>query len=312
MNRFFSIFLAITLTCGGILICPAQQSKIKNVIVMIPDGTSTSLLSASRWYQWYLDSTCTHLNIDPLLCGLVKTYSSNAPIGDSAPTTSCYMTGQPSQTSFVSTYPPQSKQDLVPLDTTQAYRPLATALEGARILKHKAVGLVFTCEFPHATPADCAAHSSRRGDYLNIASQMVYNKLDVVIGGGTNYLYPKLMQHLIDENYALFLNDKAGMKNTTASKFWALFSPTSMPYALERPDSIATLAEMTQKAIQTLSQHKNGFFMMVENNQVDWAAHSNDPKTLITEFLNFDQAVKVAVDYAKSNQETVVIIRSEE
>src|SRR5574344_1030611 len=155
MNRFFSIFLAITLTCGGILICPAQQSKIKNVIVMIPDGTSTSLLSASRWYQWYLDSTCTHLNIDPLLCGLVKTHSSDAPIGDSAPTTSCYMTGQPTQTGFVSTYPVATQHDLVPVDAARAYQPQATLLEAAKQLQHKSTGLVFTCEFPHATPADC-------------------------------------------------------------------------------------------------------------------------------------------------------------
>src|SRR5574344_3057412 len=146
MNRFFSIFLAITLTCGGILICPAQQSKIKNVIVMIPDGTSTSLLSASRWYQWYLDSTCTHLNIDPLLCGLVKTYSSNAPIGDSAPTTSCYMTGQPSQTSFVSTYPlADGEKDILWVDSTQAYQPLMTVLEASRLVHGKSTGLVFTC-----------------------------------------------------------------------------------------------------------------------------------------------------------------------
>ena len=76
---------------------------VKNVIVMIPDGTSLATVSIARWLQWYQDPSKPKLNIDPYLCGTVRTHSSNAPIGDSAPTTSCYMTGQPSRTGYVST-----------------------------------------------------------------------------------------------------------------------------------------------------------------------------------------------------------------
>ena len=133
MKRFvLSIVLVIT-----VLIAMAQPKPIKNVILMIPDGTSTSLLSAARWYQTYLDSTKTTLNIDPYLCGLVRTNSSDAPIGDSAPTTSCYMTGMPQQTGFVSTYPVATDHDLIPVDATRAYQPLATLLEAAKMLQHK-------------------------------------------------------------------------------------------------------------------------------------------------------------------------------
>lgn len=302
------IFKSIILSFILIISIDTHAQKIKNVIVMIPDGTSTALISASRWYQYYQDSTRKNLTIDHLLCGLVKTHCSNAPIGDSAPTTSCYMTGQPSLSSFVSTYPPQTNQDLLPIDTLRAYQPLATALEGAKILQNKAVGLVFSCEFPHATPADCAAHYYQRSAYDAIAPQIIHNQIDIVIGGGINYLKEQDIEYLKNENYQIFLNDKTGFQKTNAFQFWALFAPNDLPYRIESTDSIPTLAEMTKKAIKTLSKNQNGFFLMVEGSKIDWAAHNNDIKSAITEFLDFDRAVKAAVDYAEKDQETVIIV----
>jgi alkaline phosphatase len=64
---------------------------------------------------------------------------------------------------------------------------------------------------------------------------------------------------------------------------------------------------MTSKAIDVLSKNDKGFFLMVEGSKVDWAAHANDPTGIISDVLSFDDAVKVAVDYAKQNQNTVVV-----
>lgn len=75
-----------------------KPSQVKNVIMMIPDGTSSSVLTLSRWYKSGLGYAPSQnidqvsLNIDPYICGLVKTYCSDAPIGDSAPTGSTYAT----------------------------------------------------------------------------------------------------------------------------------------------------------------------------------------------------------------------------
>ena len=116
--------------------------------------------------QFYRNPANQKLNLDPYLCGTVRTSSSNAPIGDSAPTTSCYMSGQPSISGFVSTYPYScGEADLFSIDTARAYQPTLTLLEAARINRNAATGLVITCEFPHATPADCSAHSYNRGKY---------------------------------------------------------------------------------------------------------------------------------------------------
>ena len=302
-------YVLSTLLIITALFVMAQPKPIKNVIVMIPDGTSTSLLSCARWYQTYLDSTNTTLNIDPYLCGLVRTHSSDAPIGDSAPTSSCYMSGMPSQTGFVSTYPVATDHDLVPVDASRAYQPLATLLEAAKILQHKATGLVFTCEFPHATPADCSAHSYKRGRYSVIAPQMVHNHIDVVMGGGVKYLEEKYQNDLKDAGYSVYLDDIKGFRSCTKAPVWALFAETSMPYWLEADkQQTPSLAEMTRKAIDLLSKNENGFFLMVEGSKVDWAAHDNDAKNAMIEFLEFDKACGEALRFAEKDGQTVVLI----
>jgi len=292
------------------IISSVSAQNIKNVIVLIPDGTSLPVVSAARWYQRYNHPEMTGLNIDPYLCGTILTYSSNAPIGDSAPTTSCYMTGYPSRAGYIAMYPPADDlNDIIPMDTTKAYQPLMTVLEAARITQNKATGLVFTCEFPHATPADCASHSYNRGKYEWIVPQMVHNRLDVVIGGGVSLLKTENQQFLQDERYAVFMDDIAGFKNYTGNRMWALFAKTDMAYDIDRdPEKEPSLSEMTQKAIEKLSKNKNGFFLMIEGSKVDWAAHANDPIAMITEMLAFDKACGVALDFAKSNGKTVVVV----
>ncbi len=47
---------------------------------------------------------------------------------------------------------------------------------------------------------------------------------------------------------------------------------------------------------------------MVEGSKVDWVAHGNDAVGCITEFLAFDKAVGAALDFAKKDGETAVII----
>jgi len=64
---------------------------------------------------------------------------------------------------------------------------------------------------------------------------------------------------------------------------------------------------MTSKAIEVLSKDKDGFFLMVERSKIDWAAHANDPVGVISDILAFDNAVKVALDFAKKDKHTVVM-----
>ncbi|MDR3129013.1 MAG: alkaline phosphatase [Tannerellaceae bacterium] len=282
---------------------------VKNLIIMIPDGTSLPVVSVSRWIQWYRDGK-ENLHIDPYFCGTVSTFSSNAPIGDSAPTTSCYMTGYPSQTGFVSTYPSADPDnDIYPVDPSRAYQPLATLFEAARLCIHKSLGLVFTCEFPHATPADCAAHSYERSDYARIIPQMIHNGLSVVMGGGSSYLPSEEEHYLMSNGYSLYKNDLSRVRADTSARIWALFAPKAMDYDIDRDTSLQpSLQEMTRIAIGKLSRNPAGFLLMVEGSKIDWAAHANDPVGMVSDFLAFDRACGEAIDFAKRDGQTAVII----
>ena len=289
----------------------AQQVRpVKNVIVMIPDGTSIGVYSAARWYKMY-NKLGDALNVDPYITGTVTTFSSNAPIGDSAPTSSAYATGVLQQSGNVAIHPESDPgKDIYPVDTPRTYQPAATVLEASRIEKAKATGLVVTCEFPHATPADFSAHHYNRGNYKAIAPQIVYQNLDVMFGGGTGILTDDMRQHFRNNGTMLIEDDKQALMNYSGKgKVWALFGEKALPYDLDRnPEKIPSLAEMTEKALEVLSQDEEGFFLMVEGSQVDWAAHANDPVGIITEFLAFDEAVGKVMDFARSNGETAVIV----
>ncbi len=142
----------------------------------------------------------------------------------------------------------------------------------------------------------------------------------MVFGGGSDYLIPvaeggkrtdgeNLTQVLLDRDYQL-VDTRDEMSNLTVGKTWGLFASSHMASNINRPflaPDQPSLPEMTGKAIELLSQDKDGFFLMVEGSQVDWADHANDPIYAVTEFLAFDEAVKVAVDFAEKDGHTLVL-----
>lgn len=298
----------------GAVVAQQQYKKnirpVKNLIVMVPDGTSTSVLSIARWYQIY-NGGKQNLNIDPYLCGLVKTYSSNAPIPDSAPAMSAYMTGIPSRKGNVSIYPvADPDQDINLINQDMAYQPLVTVMEAARIGKNKATGIVVTTDFCHATPSACASHHYNRGAYGYLAPQMAYNNLDVVFGGGHSVVTDDMKEYFKQKGVRFIEKDLSAFRIfSEKEKVWALFASRNIPYDIDKnTNKFPSLAEMTEKALERLDKEENGFFLMIEGSRVDMAAHATDPIGIITEFLAFDKAVGIAIDYAKKNGETAIVI----
>ncbi len=308
MKRIFSTLLSVFVVVFFVF----SQEEIrptKNLIVMIPDGTSLGVLSASRWMKVYRGEG-DRLHLDPYLSGTVTTFSSNAPVGDSAPTTSTYMTGVPMQRGNVAIYPEvDPKNDLIPLDPAFTNQPQMTILEAMRIEQKKAVGLVVTVEFPHATPADCSAHHYNRNRYDEIAPQMAYNNLSVMFGGGHRNITPDMQAYFKTTNTAYIQEDKEAAMNFEGDKLWALFASGRLQFDIDRnPKKEPSLAEMTKKAIEILNKNENGFFMMVEGSLIDYAAHANDPAGIIGDFLAFDEAFGVALDFAKKDGNTTIVV----
>ena len=71
------------------------------------------------------------------------------------------------------------------------------------------------------------------------------------------------------------------------------------------------LDDMTGKALQVLSKNPNGFFLMVEGASIDKQAHLMDSDRWILEAIEFDKAVGRALDFAKTNIDTLVIVTAD-
>jgi len=99
------------------------------------------------------------------------------------------------------------------------------------------------------------------------------------------------------------------MRNYNGDNMWALFADREMAYDLDRdPAQQPSLEEMTRIAIKKLSKNPEGFFLMVEGSKVDWAAHANDPVGMATDMLAYDRACGAALEFARQNGETAVIM----
>ncbi|MFM7364688.1 MAG: alkaline phosphatase [Cuspidothrix sp.] len=62
-----------------------------------------------------------------------------------------------------------------------------------------------------------------------------------------------------------------------------------------------TLADLTKAALTVLSKDKDGFWLMVEGGDIDWAAHDDNIDNMIGAVLDFDKAVKTTIDWIKNN-----------
>ncbi|MDR0428240.1 MAG: alkaline phosphatase, partial [Dysgonamonadaceae bacterium] len=69
--------------------------------------------------------------------------------------------------------------------------------------------------------------------------------------------------------------------------------------------------EGVSKALNLLSQNEKGFFLMVEGSQIDWGGHDNNTQTIVKEMIDFDNAIKVAFDFADKNPNTLVVITAD-
>jgi len=290
-----SIFITVMLTVLFILV-PAEAARVKNVIVLIGDGMGVSTMSLARWYK-----DGQPLSWDQYVCGLGRTYSADEPITDSAAAATAMATGHKTKTGFLSVLPDEMDR-----------APVATVLEGAR-LSGKSTGLVVTCNLQHATPAAFAAHYPRRSDYEAICEQLVYNQVDVLLGGGLKYFAGRkdredLLDVLKQKGYSVITSPEK-LRAVSSLKLAGLFAEVELSYDLDRdPTREPSLAEMTETAIRILSRNKNGFFLMVEGSKIDWANHDHDPVASVTDMMAFDRAVKIGLDFALKSQETAVIV----
>lgn len=317
-KKWFTYALAGTVAVSSLSVmqfnseAEAKQAKKEptNVIMLVMDGSSNNAVSLARWYKG------ERLAMDEILTGGVTTYSAESAITDSAPAGTALATGHKSNSGYVGVLPSVIDMPGVKGNPDDAFTPVANVLEGAKQLG-KATGIVSTSEIQHATPASFSSHVTSRSNYDDIGEQQVYQNMDVILGGGYDYL--KSENRKDGENLVSVIEEKKGfdlittrdeLLTTKSDKIYGSFAGSSMAYELDRTKTNPnepSLAEMTSTAIDTLNKDKDGFFLMIEGSKIDWAAHANDPIGMVTDILSFDDAVNEALKFAKKDKNTMVI-----
>lgn len=285
-----------------------ERGKAKNVIMLIADGMSTEGITLAR------QTKGGNLAMDEISVGSVITSWANGPITDSAPGGTVYAAGEKTNNKYIGT----SVNDT----------PIASIVEGAESIG-KATGIIATSEITHATPADFTAHTNNRKHYNQILHQQINQDMEVVLGGGFNKpsgftsevstdefaaYYEDQVNNIKEEGFD-FITTKDELDNYDGDKLWGSFADADLKYDFDRQsdnDNVQpSLAEMTDKAIEVLNKDEDGFFLMVEGSKVDWAAHANNTVGIVSDILAFDEAVEAAVNFAKEDGNTVVVVTTD-
>lgn len=280
-----------------------QQGKVKNVIFLIGDGMGTSYTSAYRYMQDSAESKFADgTAFDSHLVGQQMTYPEDPAqnVTDSASAATAMSAG-------IKTY-----NNAIAVDNDES--EVKTVLEAAKE-KGKATGLVATSEITHATPASFGAHDIARKNMNAIADDYYdelingQHKVDVLLGGGTNLFERKdrnLTEEFEKDGYS-YVTDRESLMNNDDEQVLGLFAPAGLPKMIDREDSVPSLEEMTTSAIDRLNEDKDGFFLMVEGSQVDWAGHDNDIVGAMSEMQDFEKAFAAAIEFAKKDKNTLVV-----
>ncbi|NHJ86280.1 MAG: hypothetical protein FK734_12525 [Asgard group archaeon] len=266
-----------------------------SIILMIGDGMGFEHVKLGQYVElgpenlFALESLPLNLS--------VMTHNADFEITDSAAAATAIATGVKTENKLLS---------IAPNGTI-----LETILEIAQALG-KATGVVTTTEIQHATPAAFMTHVSNRNDYDEITHQIVEGTaVDVVMGGGASSFSQSQISEMSFNGYQ-YVTNLSALTTITTGKLFGLFADGHMPYEYDRDYSLTpSLATMTQKAIDILSQNSSGFFLMVEGGRIDHASHSNDETRAALEVIEFEFAVRKAIAYVESHPNTILLVTAD-
>lgn len=308
--------------------------RARNIIFLLGDGMGAAHRTAARIVSRGLrdGKAVAPLAMDTLeVTGLVMTPSLNSAITDSAPGMAAYSTGQKSNNNQEGVFPDNTPD---PFDNPRVeyIGELLRRVRGPGF----GVGVVTTSDVTDATPAANLVHTANRLASAEIARRYVAERdttaLRVLLGGGARQFRPTetaggaradgrdLVGELVEAGYT-HVTTATDVRRLLAApaappRILGLFHPSHMTVAFDkvgagrysrelgRPGTDALqdqpmLDEMTRLAIRSLSAHSpQGFYLLVEGASIDKQAHAADPERTIWDTIEFDNAVRAALEFA--------------
>jgi alkaline phosphatase len=199
-----------------------------------------------------------------------------------------------------------------------------TAMEIARENGMR-LGLVTNATIYDASPAAFVSHVPSRRDYAEILNRYLEFAPDLLFGGGKEQFLPKgqpgshrkderdLIAAFVNKGY-LYVSNKRELEQAQGGKVLGLFSLGDMSFEIDRnKQTEPSVYDMTEAAIRLLHNgDSNGFFVFVENENVDTASHQTDIAAMIRDYREFDRAVGLAYEfYKKYPNDTLVLVTSD-
>lgn len=291
------------------------EGSAKNVIFLVSDGMSMGAFTAAdhmlrrredrraNWARLYEEERVDHR-------GLMDMASRDSIVTDSAAAASSWGCGHRINNGAVNQDP--EGNDL---------RTICEIFRDAG----KSTGLVSTARVTHATPAGFAANVPERGMEDEIAAQYLERGYDLILGGGSRHFDPEeredgrdLFAAFSEEDYHVIrLREELLGLSRDARPVLGTFFDTHVPYTIDHVNTpryqreVPTLAEMTEVALERLSENEDGFILQVEGGRVDHAAHSNDTAGLVFDQIAFDDAIGVVLEFVEGRDDTLVLITTD-
>ncbi|MCP3428524.1 alkaline phosphatase [Opacimonas viscosa] len=277
-----------------------------NIIMVVADGMGPAYTSGFRYY-----------NDDPTTPEVETNWFERHHVGNSstypASVSGLVTDSAASATALASGV--KSYNGAIGVDINK--QPVTTVLHTAK-LKGMRTGLAVTSQIVHATPAAYVAHNENRRNYDAIADSYFDDrvdgqfKVDVMLGGGTKYFKREgrdLTAEFVGAGY-VYVDDYAELADVPqGSKLLGLMAPVGLPWALDDPQA-QRLQVLTEQAVRHL-ENPEGFFLLVEASQVDWAGHGRDINGAMAEMSDLHETLLWIEEYQKTHPNTLVVVTAD-
>ena len=268
------------------------DENIENVIFLIGDGMGFNHLEKTKLEKK------VELTLDTFeICGSSRTRSLTNDVTDSAAGGTALSCGIRTYNSGVGVYL------LDPLDVFSHPINITELCRDNKML----TGVITTDETSGATPASFSAHATERYKSEDITEDQMKSNINL-IWGTENGVATKKMANENGYEYVTTYDEMMALKE--GSKSFAQF--TNELWTLNQSDKrTPTLSQMTGKAIDLLDDSEYGFFLMVEGAHIDKHSHNNESKNMTEAMAEFDKAIKIALDFAKEDGNTLVVVTAD-
>jgi len=308
-----AIFFALTIHWLLRPIPAAQTAAPKYIFLFLADGGGIPHMEITRQYNRLIHNeglVITDKIIKEGALGLMTTHAADSLSTDSAAAATAMASGCKAKFGALG----------ICADGTMP----KTAVELAKE-KGWRVGFVTTATVYDASPAAFVSHVRTRRDFAAIVDGYLQFEPEVLFGGGRDQFVAhgetgsrrkdgrNIIQAFRDKGYG-YAATKDQLAQLKGRKALGLFTLEDMSFEIDRDDKVEpSLSDMTRAAIRLLhDDNPRGFFVFIENENIDTAGHLSDVAALVRDYREFDRAVGLAYEFYRNHpRETLIIVTSD-